>query len=421
MIEEITSFTPKNVSLTSPVPPKQRHHIIDIIRGFALFGVLLSNMIWTSQHFALTHDDRAAIATFEIDRVFTALSVGLVDYKFYTLFSMLFGLGFAIQLSRASGKSQNVLPTYLRRLGFLLLFGIIHALCLWFGDVLHHYALLGFILILFRNVSNKSLLNWTIGIAVFTALLPAAQVVLAPEHLDTTKNLNEEAIRYHMLTGNNWAEYIRINIQVQLDYYNGPLLEDDGQFAWFLSIFWKFLLGFYIGRNLLLQNHEKYLPFYRRLFLPALVSGLVVASVLALGLISGVYLPEVTWAKLSWIVFEIGILSLSLAYLSGLVLLFQRSKWKKILLWLAPVGRMALTNYCSHSLVFIFLFYGIGLDLLGKVGSTFCWIASVLIFGIQIILSRWWLKQFRFGPLEWIWRSLTYGKLQAMSRGQENS
>jgi uncharacterized protein len=101
-----------------------------------------------------------------------------------------------------------------------------------------------------------------------------------------------------------------------------------------------------------------------------------------------------------------------MAYLCGLVLLYQRPKWQSWLRLLAPVGRMALTNYLSQSFLFVALFYGVGLGLIGKIGAAACLLISIIFFGIQIIVSRWWVRNFRFGPFEWIWRSLTYGMIQ---------
>jgi uncharacterized protein len=111
-----------------------------------------------------------------------------------------------------------------------------------------------------------------------------------------------------------------------------------------------------------------------------------------------------------------GTISLAAFYLSALTLLFQHATWKRKLLLLAPVGRMALTNYIMQSVINLFLFYGYGLELLGRIGTTYCVLISIIVFALQIVLSNWLLNQFRFGPLEWLWRSLTYLKLQTMKK-----
>ena len=111
---------------------------------------------------------------------------------------------------------------------------------------------------------------------------------------------------------------------------------------------------------------------------------------------------------------EFWIVSLSIGYLCALVVLHQHPRWGRRISCLAPVGRMALTNYLLHSVSFIVLFYGIGLGLLGRAGSAVCVLLSVAIFAVQIGFSAWWLNRFRFGPVEWLWRSLTYGKLQPL-------
>jgi uncharacterized protein len=116
----------------------------------------------------------------------------------------------------------------------------------------------------------------------------------------------------------------------------------------------------------------------------------------------------------SWILIEIGILGLALAYLSALVLLFQRPAWKRRLSLLAPVGRMALTNYLAQSFLIVAVFYGVGLGLMGKIGTAVCIPIAIFFFAVLTAVSRWWLGRFRFGPAEWLWRSLTYGRAQPM-------
>jgi uncharacterized protein len=110
----------------------------------------------------------------------------------------------------------------------------------------------------------------------------------------------------------------------------------------------------------------------------------------------------------------LGLIAMAGSYLSGLVLLWRRPEWRSRLAWLAPVGRMALTNYLTHSVIYLAVFYGFGLALLGRVGAAFCLAMSAVVFAGQIMLSSWWLRRFRFGPAEWVWRSLTYGVRQPM-------
>ncbi|HXT74811.1 MAG TPA: DUF418 domain-containing protein [Candidatus Eisenbacteria bacterium] len=126
-----------------------------------------------------------------------------------------------------------------------------------------------------------------------------------------------------------------------------------------------------------------------------------------------------SWPLLAtlWIV-DIGLVALTASYIAGITLLFRQPVWRRRLALLAPVGRMALTNYLTQTLVYVFLFYGYGscLGLLGKVGAALCLLLAVFVFAAQVVISRWWLARYRFGPMEWLWRSLTYGSRQAMNR-----
>jgi uncharacterized protein len=211
----------------------------------------------------------------------------------------------------------------------------------------------------------------------------------------------------------NWIDIIRVNWHFNKEAYTDLSFGFDSGIYWYLSVLWKFILGFVIGRRRLLQESGKHLNFFRMIFPWALGVGL-----LGNGLMLAYMIINQEWlgiadgpAALLMIPVELGMFALSVAYLCGLILLYDNKKWRSRLHLLAPVGRMALTNYLSQSFLLVALFYGVGLGLLGKVGAAACLLISILFFGVQIILSRWWLNRFRFGPFEWLWRCLTYGKV----------
>lgn len=397
----------------SPTPPNVRYDIIDIVRGFALLGVLLANINWVNNMF--TPETAEALPTSTIDSIFSSLIWVLVDYKFYTIFTILFGLGFAMQISRAAEKQQPIMPVYSRRLFILLLIGIAHTFLLWYGDILHVYALLGFTLILFHKKSDKVLLIWILIAAVITALMPFI-------HWKTTvagfieMPSESRTIQYSELSSGTWSDIININLVFNLSEYSDLTLKFDGTSYWYLSVFWKFLLGYLIGRHMFLQKPERYLTSYRKMLPWTLLIGLAGnAFWVVYGRITDQWIPETHSAtSLIWVLVEISILSLSIAYIAGVVLLFQKPSWKNKLNLLAPVGRMALTNYLTQSFFIILIFYDLGWGLSGKVGSVVCLLLAIILFALQTALSIWWLKRFRFGPVEWAWRSLTYGKRQPL-------
>lgn len=147
-----------NSQSLAPIGAAERIELIDVVRGFALYGVLLANLIWISQEGAVTPAQVAALPTATVDRVVRYAVQFFIDWKFYTLFAFLFGLGFSVQLIRAEQRGVAIIPIYVRRLVVLLGFGLAHAYLVWYGDILHHYALLGFVLVLFRKSSDRFLL-----------------------------------------------------------------------------------------------------------------------------------------------------------------------------------------------------------------------------------------------------------------------
>ncbi|HEX8129638.1 MAG TPA: DUF418 domain-containing protein, partial [Pyrinomonadaceae bacterium] len=205
-----------------------------------------------------------------------------------------------------------------------------------------------------------------------------------------------DVIREHLRF--NLSDYITSGVMLALAFY----------------ALGRFLIGYYVGRKRLLHESHLYLPLFRRLLVWGLILGVIGNAIFVW---ASVALDNKTaneaslWAvAAAWIV-GIGIPAMSLFYVSAIVLLFQRPAWQRRLLWLAPVGRMALTNYLVQTLFHLFIFYGygIGLGLIGRVGTSLCIPFSLAIFALQILYSRWWFKRFRFGPAEWLWRTLAYG------------
>jgi uncharacterized protein len=411
--------TPQTAQRLAPLAASERIELIDAIRGFALYGVLLANLIWLTQEGAVLPDQLAALPTAPLDRVVKRAVEFFIDWKFYTLFSFLFGLGFAVQLIRGDRNGVTVVPIYLRRLTILFGIGLLHAYLVWYGDILHQYALLGFLLLLFRRCSDRTLLATGIGLSV---LVPAAIVMgtalqgtpdpsAGPDH----EELQLFAARFDAFTSGSYSVTLRENARYALGFWTS------GVAVHFLpAIFGKFVLGFYAGRGRLLENPDAHLPVFRWLLLWGLAFGVLgnavwvgTRALIQAGRLSG-YSPWVVGAQVP---IYFGVIALAGFYLAGIVLLWRRPSWRARLSHLVPVGRMALTNYLMHSLVYLAVFYGFGLSLLGRVGATFCLVLSVIVFAAQIVFSGWWLRRFRFGPVEWLWRSFTYGSRQPMRLG----
>ena len=397
-----------------PAAGAERLSLLDALRGFALAGVLLVNLGAFTLYFYLSPEQRAALPTAGFDHWARMVLYCFVSGKFITLFSLLFGLGFAVQLMRAEQRGQDVRSLYARRLTVLLLIGTAHWLFLWWGDVLRLYAILGFGLLLFRRASPRVLL-WSglafsclgaalLGLVLNPLLEPALGALPAPAAV------NAEALR--AFGGGSYADVVRQN-----PYFDGLYLARN----WYepLFIFGRFLLGFWAGRMLLLHEPERNRDLLRRIFAWSLAAGLLgngVAVLRAYFDLAKRYpaLDGPVGNAAMELLTSTGSIGLGAAYATGFALLFLRPAWRRRLAVLAPVGRMALTNYLAQTAVGILVFYGVGLGVGPRFGVPGRLVAFALIFGTQIALSRWWLARFRFGPAEWVWRSLTYGRAQPM-------
>ncbi len=399
-----------------PTTSQERIQVIDILRGFALFGILLANMG------GFSGPESADWWTATPDLLAKQLIFFLGQAKFLTIFSFLFGLGFALPLLRAEARGAPFFPLYRRRLLALLLIGLLHALFLSHMDVLTRYAVVGFLLFFFTRAKPKTLMIFAVILLLFhygnwelTVFRAVGRAPLEQESQTSQSAAeNREAARIRRVEADmraygegSFADIMAHRVQAvfnrQVTFIGGYPV------AVLLGLF---LLGMYAGRRRLFQDVSAHLPLFRQVWR----WGLGLALLAACGvLLAGTNAVPPYWRSL-WtpIYFAIGVPALSFFYISTLVLLFQKEAWKRRLAPLAAVGRMALSNYLLQSVVCTTIFYSYGLGLYGKVSPALGMALTVLIFTLQIMLSVWWLKHFRFGPAEWLWRTLTYGKLQPM-------
>ena len=415
-----------------PVSARERIQLIDVLRGFALFGVLLANMAWLSGDFIVMTKERAAsLPTAAIDPYAKYLINFFVDMKANTIFAFLFGLGFSVQMMRAEERGQRIAPVYARRLAVLLLLGLAHTLLLWYGDILHLYALVGFTLLSFRRRSTTTLLAtgatlavlpWAIFMALpwFAASVGGPQVAAEMEGLMAGREQAFDA-RLAVFQSGGYLDVLREH----LSFYLGDFVLSGFIFCFILYFMGRFLVGLYVGRRRLLHDAAAHLPLFRRLAWWGLAVGLVGNAAFTATTVledRGVLNIASGWMAAGQAVAAVGIPAMSCFYVSTIVLLFQHERWQRRLLWLAPVGRMALTNYLMQTLFHLLLFYGYaGLGLIGRIGPSACVPLSLAVFAFQIVFSRWWLARFRFGPMEWLWRTLTYGRRQPMRLTSEQA
>lgn len=401
----------------APVQASERIEVIDVLRGFALLGILLVNMELFANP-VLTVIRPVVEQPGLLDSTASFLVHLLAESKFFSLFSFLFGLGFSIQILRLEARGARVGPVYLRRLLALLGFGLVHAFLFWVGDILIMYAVLGMLLLLFRKAKPRTLLVWVVIFIVLPVLVMLAgwgMISLArmsgPEaaaQIDASMAAQDAAYleqierAYTVYATGSFGE---ITAQRVVDYIQ---FTTSGNLFLAPSIFAMFLLGLYFGKRGIFQDVQSYLGLFRKLFWWGWSLGLAGNLLFAI-LVQGQSRASLTVQQvIAEAALKFSAPLLMLAYVATIVLLFQRPAAQRWLAHLAPVGRMALTNYIGQSLVCTLIFYGYGLGLFGQVGKAAGLLLAVLIYAAQIPISRFWLSRYLYGPLEWLWRLLTY-------------
>lgn len=395
----------------APVKTSERYVILDALRGFAILGICAANYPEFSLYTFQGKEITDAMPTAGIDRVLRFMLYFLVDGKFYTLFSLLFGIGFSIIISNAARKGVNGFHIFYRRMALLTFIGFLHLMFIWSGDILMLYALLGMCLPLLRNVSDRGLLRT----AAFFLLLPIAVDAMtqvlgvslsAPAVREQWRycdryGITEENFGYWLRDATSYGDMFKFLIQgawvrVQ-EFVDGNR---------YFKVFGLFVLGFYIGRNRMYADLAARKPLLRHVTTIGLAAGLPLSLLYAWSCMNGHPLGNAVHTA----IYTVSVYPLGLAYMCGMCLMYLRHKDLAVWRRLAYPGRMALTNYIGQSVIGALLFYGIGLGLGASFGlvQTELVVAGVYLF--QMAFSRVWLRFFRFGPLEWIWRMLTYGR-----------
>ncbi|RKI48173.1 DUF418 domain-containing protein [Corallococcus sp. AB049A] len=406
-----------------PIDNSERVHVLDALRGFALLGVFLSNSLnWFNGRLLLPREQALALGAPPLEVAVNSLFALLVEQKFVTLFTLLFGLGFALQMSRAEGRGTSVVPVYRRRLLVLMGIGLVHMFAIWFGDILTTYAVVGFLLLLFRQRSEKTVLVCAalflfvvpIGFSVGQRVLPALTGGAAEVERAQKATREEEARRRAAYLAGLSSGSV-VTTQQANARYGWDSIPNPNRPVLLSIILGRFLLGVWAGRRGLLQDVERHRPLLRKLTAWGMgvggVIGLVVMGI-NLALLGATSVPGwVVWMR---VVKDVGILFLGVGYAAAFALLFQKERWKKVLGVFTPAGRMALTLYLMQSVLSLCLYDGWGLGMVGRTPPSLTALLSVVLFAGQVAFSHWWLARFRFGPVEWLWRSLTYGRMQSL-------
>ncbi len=393
--------------MTRAAPTSERIQALDVLRGVAVAGILLANVLVFFGMFAMPPERAAALPTASRDAVALFLDNVFVDGKFYSVFSLLFGIGFGLWLVRGG---EAALPRFKRRLRILLAIGAIHAFLIWAGDILMLYALLGFTMPWFARKSNRELLRW----AVILLALPTALyvVVLAVWTLVTPGGGAALSQSDAGMPAKILALFEAMGRGDLRDAIEGNLVfvairwADLFATVRFPKVLGMFVLGLWAVRAGIAQSPSGHRATLARWSLLGWRVGLPANIVAALALLRWPYLPPSAGGLLGVAWQAIGIPMLALGYAATVGLLVVDGR--RLLAVFAPVGRMALTNYLMHSIICVVLSYGFGFGLWWRIGASTAMLIAVAIIAVQIPLSTWWLSRYRFGPIEWIWRRLTY-------------
>ncbi|MDE7346713.1 MAG: DUF418 domain-containing protein [Muribaculaceae bacterium] len=398
--------------MNSIAPVAKRHVILDALRGFALLGICMANFPEFSLYSFLPVEASSMMPTSGWDYITKYFLSIFVDGKFYTIFSLLFGIGFSIIISNVAKRGGNALVVFYRRMFFLLLIGFLHLMYIWSGDILMLYALMGMILPLFLKVSDKALLS-TAGILLFLPvvldfILEATGVSLSAPIVDwqwrecAKVGITEENFAYWLRDADSYSKVFDFLIQGAIVRIQEFV---DGH-RWF-KVLGLFMIGLYIGRHRLYADLETRKKLLRMATAWGLCLGLPLSCLYAWESISG---HPYGLAAHSLIYF-ISVYLTAFGYIGAICLLYLRYRYAACWRILAYPGRMALTNYIGQSLIGMLIYYGTGFGFGADTGLVYVELTVLCVFIFQICFSALWLRYFRFGPLEWIWRCLTYLRL----------
>jgi len=394
-------ITTKNIYC--PTDPKKRITQIDILRGFALFGVLLVNVFgYNSSFFDFSGFYKAFEAPLN-SRIYN-LVVGFAADKFIFIFSFLFGVGFSIMYLKYKVDEKHFFRLYMRRMLALMMFGIIHITFFWAGDILLSYSLMGIVLLFSRKLRSGLLLFLSIFIYFFPIIYIALQSIYInlPDALSPVTDIKMPEV-ISIYSGGSYFDVFSLRLNeffafrnINLIYYAPKVLS-------------LFIFGYLFFKHRFLEKINSARTKYFILFLVLFIIG-IASTIFTDDIVNALGNAETNpfYLAIYMGIFEITNIFLGLSYILLVLILSQVQGFSSILNPLKYIGRTALTNYMMQSVTFTTIMYSYGF---GKFGSFQPWqlvIFAVVVFAIQIIISKLWLQRFRFGPLEWVWRKLTY-------------
>ncbi|KZE68766.1 hypothetical protein AWM68_00350 [Fictibacillus phosphorivorans] len=399
----------------TPVRDNERIQSLDIMRGIAIFGILLVNM----KSFSGPDTPIRALSYEYFKEPYHVWTNVLLEFfvqgNFITMFSFLFGFGIILMAERAAEKGRNFAPVFLRRQFVLLIFGILHVLLFWYGDILIMYAAVGLLMLVFyRLPRNVLLITGMVLITAYSLFMSAltysywtSGTALAYKSAQNGLHLQEIQQSIEIYSEGSFVEIMQERMREWTDL--------NRYFLFFIAgLLPMFLFGAYAAKKRTFTNKGLW-----RLWLLTLILG---PGSKILPVIFFPYKGE-DWrydTAMSW-GYEFGGAMMSIFYICSIVLLYRGGKFKRLFNSFQYTGRMAFTNYLTQSIIATTIFYSYGFGLYGEYGPLTGVVIAAAIFTLQVLFSKWWLERFYMGPLEWIWRTLTYGKKQRLKREEASN
>jgi uncharacterized protein len=371
--------SPSLAKSTAPVDATDRLVALDILRGLALFGVMAINVVYEFRVSIFEQFLPVYPPLSPLNKAIATFLEATISLKAFALFSLLFGVGLAIQFDRLAQKPRALL--LVRRLLALLAFGLLHATLIWNGDILIEYALAGLVVLPLLYGPRWLLAAAALALLMFYSTFYLARFAPLPDVPWMTSHVVEARRVYG---SGSFADILRFRIDEIPAIVPLHVLV-------FPRTLGLFLVGALAWRTGFVQR-----PFEKR------------------GLLFGVVLA--TAALTPWVSWSTATVTLALGYGAVILSVASTATGARLLGWAAPLGRMAFTNYLAQSLIFGWTFYGYGLGLFGKLDVATALAFGITVYVIQVFASRWWLERYWFGPVEWLWRALMYGRRPPMRR-----
>lgn len=389
--------------LSVPVAESERVRWIDALRGFALLGIVIANLESSMVRFLLPDKGHGLGPLAPLNVPFEFFESALIQGKFYSIFSFLFGLGFSVQMMRGAERGGEFGAFFRRRLLALLLIGVVHAF-VWLGDILMLYALCGFVLLPFRTRSDRTIVWWAFGflVAPIVCYSILALVVGHPPANEGPLPFDLTEIARRMTRGTNFEYFATNAFALTFRWYDLIVSLRP------VKVMGMFLLGLWTGRRMMHTAVESQRPLLLRLAAICLPVGLVAGALLGWADARGMYYEASSSGVAYAAIYCVGTHVLSIGYIAAFLLLWI-GPGHALLTHFEPVGRLALSNYLFQTSCIVMLLYSPGFGLALTLPVWTCLPIGLAIFAVQRVISGWWGARHRYGPAEWVWRRMTYG------------